>query len=363
MSKKEKPSAYWYFRFSDRFFDDLEILRLQRLPGNAGYEYIVILLKMYCLSTHNGGSIKIRTFYTGGIDYRLIADAIRHDDVETVKAAINYFMEVELLQVLEAVDYTTLVAPGVQNNIGMSSKEADRRRELRELEKQKAEVQEQLPIPQPQEQTLPEQSEDEKRFSYGLFRNISLTPLQLEEISKKYENADKLINELSVYKNMHPEKAETINDYDTLCKIAKSKGVLRETIDVEIPKGIFNNIVLSKKEWEKLTRIFADPRGLVDYISQRIYAEGYTFPSHYAFAMKVGREDHWMTLGEKLKLEEKRNENKAKYDAQIAAEEAALSARAAELVEKKKKELGITDSEELARTLIGQLGSKLGKKI
>lgn len=43
--------TYWYFRFTDHFFDDLEILRMENLPANAGYEYIVILLKLYCLST------------------------------------------------------------------------------------------------------------------------------------------------------------------------------------------------------------------------------------------------------------------------------------------------------------------------
>lgn len=353
---KEKPSTYWYFRFSDRFFEDLEILRLQRLPANAGYEYIVILLKMYCFSTRNGGSIRIRTSNYGGIDYRLIADAIRHDDVETVKAAINYFMRFGLLQVLETVDYTTLIAPGVQNNIGRSSKEADRRRELRGQEKERQEM-----LPQVQESPkLPEA--DEQKYSYGLFKNVPLTAKDVETLSAKYENADKLINELSVYKNANPDKADSINDFEELRKNAEKKGILR-TSSEEIPKGIFNNIVLSKKEWDKLCKSFADPKGLVDYISQRIFANGYVMPSHYAFAVKVGRDDHWMTLADKLKQDAVRKENQAIYEAQVAAEEAAMDARVAAEVEKKKKETGITDSEELAHTLMREMTEKFSREL
>lgn len=56
--------VYGYFRFPKWFFDDMEILRLDTLPANVGYEYIVILLKIYCLSVENGGYIKIRTAFT-----------------------------------------------------------------------------------------------------------------------------------------------------------------------------------------------------------------------------------------------------------------------------------------------------------
>ena len=92
--------TYWYFRFTDHFFDDLEILRMENLPANAGYEYIVILLKLYCLSTRSGGFVKIRTSFDGQIDYTLLSDALRHKSRETVYAAVSYFISVGLIQIM-----------------------------------------------------------------------------------------------------------------------------------------------------------------------------------------------------------------------------------------------------------------------
>ena len=107
--------TYWYFRFTDHFFDDLDILRMENLPANAGYEYIVILLKLYCLSTRSGGFVKIRTSFDGQIDYTLLSDELRHKSRETVYAAVSYFISVGLIQIMEAVDFTTFFAPGVKN--------------------------------------------------------------------------------------------------------------------------------------------------------------------------------------------------------------------------------------------------------
>ena len=47
---KEKVNAteYWYFRFNEHFFDDIKIAQMETLPG--GFEMLVILLKLYCLS-------------------------------------------------------------------------------------------------------------------------------------------------------------------------------------------------------------------------------------------------------------------------------------------------------------------------
>lgn len=302
-----KKGVYWYFRFTDRFFDDLEILRLQNLPGNAGYEYIVILLKLYCLSTSAGGCIKIRTSYSGGIDFKLIADAIHHNDVETAKAAIIYFIEVGLLQIVESVDYTTFFAPQVQNNIGRASEDADRKRRERNL-KSESESEKKLPM---QNNALP--TAKEKTYKYGLTRNIELSPADIQRLSNVYENAAAIVNEASNLKEIKSSKIKGKSDNEIIREIAQKIGVKREN-EVprgDVPTGIFNNVKISNAEWERLCKEFGDPQGLVDYISQRIYAGNYNMLSDFAFAMKVGHEDGWQTLGEKLKDDQLKEDEKS----------------------------------------------------
>lgn len=309
-----QKGVYWYFRFSDNFFDDLEIIRMQTLPGSMGYEFLVILLKLYCRSTKQGGFLKIRTATTGGIDYRVIATAIKHQDVDAVKAAIIYFLEVGLLQIVEAVDYTTFLVPGVQNNIGKSSKNADRMRRIR-AEENKAELETEnkdlLPPPQ-----------NEKMYKYGLTKNIELSPKDVQELCEVYENADVIINEASAFKTANGKKVKGKSDIEIVKQIAQKRGIKQSTDKKsDVPCGIFNNVRLTAAEWEKLCKEFADPKGLIDYISQRIYSGGYVMPSHYAFAVKVGREDGWQTLGERLREEQVKEEEKlaeqAKKDEQI----------------------------------------------
>ena len=70
-----------------------------------------------------------------------------------------------------------------------------------------------------------------------------------------------------------------------------------------------------------------------------------------------------MTLADKLKQDAVRKENQAIYEAQVAAEEAAMDARVAAEVEKKKKETGITDSEELAHTLMREMTEKFSREL
>lgn len=346
--------TYWYFRFTDHFFDDLEILRMENLPANAGYEYIVILLKLYCLSTRSGGFVKIRTSFGGQIDYTLLSDALRHKSRETVYAAVSYFISVGLIQIMEAVDFTTFFAPGVKNNIGKSSKDADKRREQRLDQDKKAETH---ALPDPKVNTV----------TLGKFANVILNENELQAFRHEFANASKLIEKLSVYKQANPDKQ--VDDYAVLCRWAETKGIRKEeenpaatksAADIAVPTGVFNNVSLSPAEWDKICRKFADPHGLVDYISQRLHEEGYKMPSHYAFAIKVGKEDHWMTLAEKIKQESKRKENQEKFDAQVAADEAEYDEKAAGALERMKEELGLTSDADAAQVVMGKMTELFG---
>lgn len=79
---------YWYFRFPKHFFDNMEMIKMQRHP--AGFEYLVILLKLYALSVENEGYIEI-PIVNGRADFATIAKVMRFHQQYTVEDAIHYF--------------------------------------------------------------------------------------------------------------------------------------------------------------------------------------------------------------------------------------------------------------------------------
>ena len=117
MSENKK---YYYMRLKENFFDGPELSALEAMPD--GFLYSNILLKMYLKSLRDEGRLMI-----GAIPYdaEMIARVTRHN-VETVKEALRLFQSVGLIDVL---DNGAIYMLDIQNFIGKSSTEADRKRE------------------------------------------------------------------------------------------------------------------------------------------------------------------------------------------------------------------------------------------
>ena len=114
---------YYYLKLKENFFDSDEMILLESMPD--GYLYSNILLKMYLRSLKDEG----RLMLSGKIPYspEMLATVVRHP-VGVVEKALNIFQQLELVTVL---DTGAIYMMDIQNFIGESSTEADRKRRYR----------------------------------------------------------------------------------------------------------------------------------------------------------------------------------------------------------------------------------------
>lgn len=116
--------SYFYMRIKENFFDGDEIKILESMPD--GYLYSNILLKMYLNSLKNSGRLMLNEY----IPYspEMIASITRHQ-IGTVQRALEIFKKMGLIEVL---DNGAIYMLNIQQYIGKSSDEADRKREYRQ---------------------------------------------------------------------------------------------------------------------------------------------------------------------------------------------------------------------------------------
>ena len=123
---------YYYLKLKDNFFESEELVILQSMPD--GYIYSDILMKLYLRSLKSEG----RLMFKEHIPYNptMLATVVRHP-VALVEKALMLFKDLGLVDVL---DNGAIFMLDIQNFIGKSSTEGDRKREYRkkiEEEKQK----------------------------------------------------------------------------------------------------------------------------------------------------------------------------------------------------------------------------------
>lgn len=112
---------YYYLKLKENFFESEEMIILQNMED--GYIYSDILLKLYLRSLKNEGRLMFKNLipYTPSA----LAQVVRHSE-ETVEKALAVFQKLELVEIL---DNGAIYMLDIQNFIGNSSTEADRRRE------------------------------------------------------------------------------------------------------------------------------------------------------------------------------------------------------------------------------------------
>lgn len=121
---------YYYLKLKEDFFGCDEMLVMESMPD--GYLYSNILLKLYLRSLKNEGKLMLNGFIPYSPD--MLASIVHHQ-VGTVERALKVFKELGLIEIL---DNGAIYMLNIQNFIGKSSTEADRKREYRqEIEKEK----------------------------------------------------------------------------------------------------------------------------------------------------------------------------------------------------------------------------------
>jgi len=124
---------YYYMRLKEGFFDDDAIKIIESMPD--GYLYSNILLKLYLKSLKFNGKL----MFNERIPYNpeVLATITRHQ-VGTIEKALKLFKEMDLIEIL---DNGAIFMLDIQNLIGKSSTEADRKKQYRaRIEAEKAQL-------------------------------------------------------------------------------------------------------------------------------------------------------------------------------------------------------------------------------
>ena len=110
-------------KLKEDFFDTEEMIVLEGIQD--GYIYSNILLKLYLKSLKTNGRLMLRDLIPYNAE--MIANITRHN-VSSVKVALDIFIKLGLIEVL---DDGAIYMKDIQNFVGSSSSEADRKRAYR----------------------------------------------------------------------------------------------------------------------------------------------------------------------------------------------------------------------------------------
>lgn len=122
---------YFYFKLKENFFYSPKILRLQGMP--RGDTYTIILEKLYLATLNNAGKLE---FEEGLPMSANDISRMFHRSVKTIENALEIFEKIGLLTTL---DDGTKQLTGIEDLVGESSKEADRKRSYRNRKKNELE--------------------------------------------------------------------------------------------------------------------------------------------------------------------------------------------------------------------------------
>lgn len=244
---------YYYLKLVENFYDRDEMVMLESMPD--GYMYSNILLKLYLRSLKNEGKL----LFNDRIPYnsQMLANITRFP-IAVVEKALTIFRELGLIEVL---DNGAIYMMDIQNFIGESSTEADRKRRYRKkIEDEKSKIGQmsgQKSLNCLVEDTMGQMSgqksdkyppEIDIEIEKELEKDIDIEKENLSKFAKLYESNLGLINGVSA--EWLQELCETI-DY----KLFK-RAIEIATDNGRCNKGYVNGII---KQWiEKNIKTFED---------------------------------------------------------------------------------------------------------
>ena len=249
---------YYYLKLVDNFYERDEMIILESMPD--GYMYSNILLKLYLRSLKNEGKL----MFNNRIPYNasMLANVTRFP-VAVVEKAIAIFKELGLIEVL---DNGAIYMLDIQNFIGKSSTEADRKRlyrsKIEEEKKSLGQMSGQL-IGQMSDKTPPEIDIDkeldieidEDIENNGLNDGLDLINLKLNKTNLVQKETTKY-NAIFIQKKIYFENLEYLPEsvltqiklYQLAVKrlYDNKQGELLEKVTLPILEKVFGNILKNK---------------------------------------------------------------------------------------------------------------------
>lgn len=216
---------YYYMRLNENYFDSDTQVLLESMPD--GYLYSNILLKLYLKSLKNDG----RLMFNDKIPYspQMIATITRHQ-IGTVEKALKIFKD---LNIIDVIDTGAIYMLDIQNFIGKSNTEADRKRDYRRRIDAEKNALGQMSLKCPLE--IEKEIEIEKELDIKLEKNIEeglntlLPPLKKDE--------DILKEEFEKLWKLYPKKVGKDKAFTKYKKYRTSKGSDYTTFD-EVMSGL-----------------------------------------------------------------------------------------------------------------------------
>ncbi|WP_430596073.1 phage replisome organizer N-terminal domain-containing protein [Streptococcus gallolyticus] len=218
---------YYYLKLKENFFESDEAIILESMPD--GYIYSNILLKLYLRSLKNNGLLMFNNLIP--YNTQMLATITRHQ-VGTVEKAIQIFQQLKLIEVL---DNGALYMTNIQNFVGKSSSDADRKRANYKKAKQLGQMSEKSMEISPPEIEI----EKEKKIELN------------KELELEQEKEERFVDvvEANLGRGLVKFEYDMINDY--LINKHVSKELFLEAVKVAVANNVrkFNYISRVLDNW------------------------------------------------------------------------------------------------------------------
>jgi predicted phage replisome organizer len=230
MKEEKVKGRYFYLMLKENFYDSDDMVLLESMEN--GYKYSNILLKLYLRSLKDKGKL----MYKDRIPYsiEMLAKLTRHDP-DTVRRAIEIFRDMGIIEIL---DNGAIFMMDIENYIGKSSTEADRRRAYdRRIAAEKKE----LLLSNNSEKTCDNSCEkSHEHIDIELDTDININTDIKKDIKKEQKNiviakandsvsSVSLEDEFNIIWSLYPRKQGKSNAFKAYIK-ARKKGITKETI-------------------------------------------------------------------------------------------------------------------------------------
>jgi predicted phage replisome organizer len=216
---------YYYMRLNENYFDSDTQVLLESMPD--GYLYSNILLKLYLKSLKNDG----RLMFNDKIPFspQMIATVTRHQ-IGTVEKALQIFRD---LNIIDVIDTGAIYMTDIQNYIGKSNTEADRKRAYRKrIEEEKGgmgHLSTKCPLEIEKEIKLEKEIEIEKDINQDGSNILPFLPKDETEVLK---------NEFEQLWKLYPKKVGKEKAYGKYKKFRTSKKQEEYCTYEEVLKGL-----------------------------------------------------------------------------------------------------------------------------
>lgn len=222
---------YYYLKLKENFFESDEAIILESMPD--GYLYSNILLKLYLRSLKNDGLLMFNNLIP--YNAQMLATITRHQ-IGTIEKAIQIFQQLKLIEIL---DNGAIYMSNIQNFVGKSSTEGDRKRAKRAQNKLIRQMSGQMSDKRPPEIEIDTETEIKKDIE--LKKELELEPEKEERFVD--------VVEANLGRGLVKFEYDTMNDY--LINKHVSKELFLEAVKIAVANNVrkFNYISRVLDNW------------------------------------------------------------------------------------------------------------------